>query len=236
MSEIFAALKIEQPVFLRLDGVNFSSLCDRIGLKKPFDKRLPEALAAASRSAFEKYNPRLAFIFSDELNFLFPPPFPFRGRLEKLNSILPSTVSGELSLILKVPTAFDCRTIIPGDAAGYLVERQGEAWRNHINAYAFHALLKEGTSPKQAASKLKGMKSAEIHEFMFRRDVNLAATPQWQRRGVMLYKRRYRKEGFNPKSGKKVEAERKRLIDDWELPIFHRPEGKSFLEGILEGL
>lgn len=235
MSEVFADLKIEHPVFFRIDGVNFSSLCEELGLLKPFDERFPEALAAASRGVFEKYNPRLAFIFSDEVNFLFLPPFPFEGRVEKLDSIVPSMVAGELSLILKTPAAFDSRTIISSSIVEYLVQRQGEAWRNHINGYAFHALLKELGSRRAAASRLKGMKSAEIHEFMSQRGVNLAETPQWQRRGVMLYKKRYRKEGFNPKSREKVAADRKRLVEDWGLPIFHRPEGRKFLEGIVEG-
>ena len=60
------------------------------------------------------------------------------------------------------------------------------------------------------------MKESEIHELVFRRGINLAKTPAWERRGVLIY----RKEG--------------KVIEDWELPLFGSEEGKRLLGEIIE--
>jgi len=59
--------------------------------------------------------------------------------------------------------------------------------------------------------KLRGLREKEIHELVFRKGINLARTPAWQRRGVIVC----RKEG-------KVAA-------DWDVPLFSAKEGKAFL-------
>ncbi len=233
MSDIFSGLRIDHPLFVRVDGVNFSRVCDGLVFERPYDERISRALVHASELVFERFDPKLAYLFSDEINFFFTPPLPYDGRLEKLDSIVPSLVAGCISLEFGAPVAFDSKVIIPEDPADYLVGRQGEAWRNHLNSYAFYALLEEGFNRKEAARKLKGMKGGEIHEFMFKRGINLAETPPWQRRGVMLYKEAYMKEGRDPRKGKKVLAERKRVVSNWEIPIFGAPEGRTFLEGFV---
>jgi len=40
-----------------------------------------------------------------------------------------------------------------------------------------------GHKPAEIAKKFKGLKAKESHEMMFKQGVNLAKTPQWQRRG-----------------------------------------------------
>ena len=49
----------------------------------------------------------------------------------------------------------------------------------------------------------------------FQKGINLAKTPVWQRRGVMVY----RKDG--------------RVVADWQPPLFSSAEGKGLLEQIL---
>jgi tRNA(His) guanylyltransferase len=113
------------------------------------------------------------------------------------------------------------------------VNRQDEAWRNHINAYCQQALITDGMKPRQAAVRLKGMPSRQLHEMMHDRGINLAKTPAWQRRGVLVYKKTSEKEGFNPVTKEKVKAIRSSVVVDDDLPLFTAPEGQAFLEKLI---
>jgi len=62
---------------------------------------------------------------------------------------------------------------------------------------------------------LRGLSGPQIHELVFQKGINLAKTPAWERRGVMVY----RKEG-------KVES-------DWNLPLYSSVEGSIFLKKIV---
>jgi len=64
--------------------------------------------------------------------------------------------------------------------------------------------------------------------------INLAKTPTWQRRGILLYFEEYLKEGVNKLTGEKVLTARRKLIENWELPIFNSPEGKNMLLKIIK--
>lgn len=110
-------------------------------------------------------------------------------------------------------------------------ERQDEAWRNHINSYAFYKLIEEGYSRREAAEILKGKKYKDIHEFLFKKGINLAKTPTWQRRGVLVYK--LRKEMSKKINDRVVKYYRNEIIVDWEIPLFSSEEGKRLLEKIL---
>jgi len=116
---------------------------------------------------------------------------PYSGRVEKIDSVIPSLVSATFTLRLQKTfgktdnVAFDSRVVIvPSENAvmNYLAWRQTNAWRNHNNAYAYWLFRKMGYKPLEAAKKLKGMKTEEIHETLFRHGINLAETPAWQRR------------------------------------------------------
>jgi len=50
---------------------------------------------------------------------------------------------------------------------------------------------------------------------MFRQGVNLAKTPQWQRRVILIHKQPLLKRANNGL------VERWRLMEDWNLPLFH---------------
>ncbi len=229
----FSSISFQHKIFVRVDGVNFSRKTEELQLEKPYDKRLIEALIEASKLVFEILNPKLAYIFSDEINFLFFPPLPYNGRFEKLNSIIPSIVSTKVSLIFKKELFFDSKIFCVNDdeIIQYLKERQDEAWRNHINSYAFYKLIEEGYSRREAAEILKGKKYKDIHEFLFKKGINLAKTPTWQRRGVLVYK--LRKEMSKKINDRVVKYYRNEIIVDWEIPLFSSEEGKRLLEKIL---
>ncbi len=235
--DIFSDLKLDHVVFIRTDGVNFSRACKELNLEKPYDIRLIEALIEASKKIFDLFSPKMAYMFSDEINFLFFPPLPYKGRIEKLDSIISSYVSSIVSLKFNKILAFDAKVLIvdSSEIIDYLIKRQNEAWRNHINSYAYYTLIKEGLSGKEAAQKLKGLKYQDLHELLFSRGINPAKTPLWQRRGVMLYKRKSIKKGFDPRTKKETVTMRTEIYEDWNLPNFNTEEGRNFLKTIIEG-
>jgi tRNA(His) 5'-end guanylyltransferase len=238
--ELFASITTVPPLIVRLDGRAFHRLAHVLGLAKPFDVRFSHAMAAVCRCllADSGLSPEFAYTFSDEIS-LYLGKLPFSGRVEKIDSVAASFAASALTLALEctMPIAFDARVIpaTPEYAVEYLVNRQDEAWRNHINAYCQQALVTEGMKPRQAAAKLKGIPSKDLHEMMHERGVNLAKTPAWQRRGVLVYKKAAEKEGYNPLTQEKVKAVRSRITIDNDLPLFSTPEGQSFLKKLVGG-
>jgi len=236
--EIFSNITTIPPVFVRLDGRAFHRLTAKLGLEKPFDDRFNDAMVTVSKAliADSGLSPEFAYTFSDEIS-CFLTKLPFSGRVEKIDSVAASFAASALTLSLGVnePLAFDARIIqaTPGSAVEYMVNRQDEAWRNHLNAYCQQALIVDGMSAKKAAATLKGMPAKELHELMHARGVNLAKTPAWQRRGVLIRKTVTEKVGYNPKTKKTVVTQRSAVTADHNLPLFTTPDGKAFLKKLL---
>jgi tRNA(His) guanylyltransferase len=236
--ELFGSLAMVPPIMVRLDGRAFHRLSRTLGLEKPFDRGFCEAMCAVCRDLLREsgLSPQFAYTFSDEISLYFA-DLPFRGRVEKIDSVCASYAASALTLALgcRRPLAFDARVIAmtPDAVAGYLFWRQQEAWRNHINAYCQQALIGEGMSAREAAAALKGRPSAELHEMMFSRGVNLAHTPAWQRRGVLVARGTVEKPGYNPVTGEEVDAVRTvvRVMED--LPLFSEPEGKVLVQSLV---
>jgi len=114
--------------------------------------------------------------------------------------------------------------------------RQDEAWRNHLNAYGQQALIGEGLDGTVAAEQLKGVPAKDLHEMMHARGLNLAKTPAWQRRGVLVHKKEVQKEGYNPIANKHVTVTRNMITADRDLPLFSTPEGQIFLKNLIGGV
>lgn len=235
--EIFSNLTIFPPVFVRLDGRAFHRLARALDLKRPFDPRFHAAMRSVCRYLLTRsgLTPHFAYTFSDEISLYFS-TLPFSGRVEKIDSVTAAVAASALTIELGClePLAFDARTIPAGGefAVEYLTSRQNEAWRNHINAYCQSALVDEGMNPREAATALVGMQSDAMHEFMFERGINLAGTPAWQRRGTLLYKEEYIKEGYNPLTGESVEAKRIRIREPEETPLFSTAEGVALIRSL----
>ena len=236
--EIFSAITTIPPVVVRLDGRAFHRLSDTLELEKPFDEFFHKAMVTACISlvADSGLNPDFAYTFSDEISLYFT-KLPFSGRVEKIDSVAASYAASSLTLALGGVTllSFDAR-VVPATtvfAVEYLVNRQAEAWRNHINGYCQRVLIEEGLSAKKAAEQLKGLPAKDLHEMMHSRGFNLATTPAWQRRGTLVYKEITEKEGYNPITKEIVIAERSAVVAEYELPLFTSPEGRVFLEKIL---
>jgi len=238
--EIFSKTCIppETPFFLRLDGWKFRKLSKTMKVEKPFDEKFTKCLVYSGKILFKKgLNPALIYVTSDELDILFLNAAPFRRRIEKIDSVLAGVVSSAFTLSLKKlfsmenAVAFDSRIIITSNdqkILEYLAWRQADTWRNHNNAYAYWVFRKIGHKPSEISKKLKGLKTEELHEIMFRQGINLAKTPQWQRRGILIYKQPFLK---------KIEnhfAKRWKINENWKVPLFTSEDGVNLIKQILE--
>jgi tRNA(His) guanylyltransferase len=231
---IYADIKAIPPLIVRVDGRNFRHLL-RGDFEKPYDERFAKGMAESAVLFFEQsgFDPALAYIFSDEINLYFP-HVPFKGRIEKLDSVIAGFLASALTIVVdfEKAVAFDARVIpVCGgeEALRYFEQRQAEAWRNHLNAYGYYGLQASGLSEKEAEKRLKGMKAAQVHELLFRHGINLNETPTWQRRGMVVAKERYEKEGYNPKTVKDVAVTRYKIVQFWDLPLFRSAEGQELL-------
>jgi len=237
--EVFSQLRVppETPFFVRLDGRRFQAISDRVGAKKPFDEGFAKCLVASTSALFRNITDlSLAYVVSDEVNALFFYDAPFKRRVEKTNSVLASVISSAFALSVQtifgkpLAVSFDSRIVVlPSDrVAEYLAWRQRAAWRNHNNAYAYWLLRRRGCKPSEAAKMLKGLKTKDIHEMLFREGINLAKTPVWQRRGILLYREPYEKQ-----AGSRV-VTRYRIKENWSLSLFSSSDGKALTQQILE--
>jgi tRNA(His) 5'-end guanylyltransferase len=242
--EIYSGIEIpDKPVFVRLDGWKFHGLCQKLKLRRPYDRFFAAALAEASKPFFSIFGANLAYIFSDEINLLFlrRPGF---ARIEKIDSVFAGIASSVFTAAMRkkfrrMPAvAFDCRAIPmlrKPDIARYLIWRQAECFRNHNNSWAHHALVKSGLSPAAAQRRLSGMGTAQIRKMLKEQfGLDLWATPTWQRNGLLMYKERYLKTGWDPIKKKKVRVERWRLKIDWSPPLFREKAGKTLLKKALQ--
>lgn len=236
--EIYTDIRALSPFIVRLDGRAFHRFSKEQQFTRPFDERFADAMAHVTLALLQDsgFSPAFGYTFSDEISLFFSTS-PFDGRVEKTDSVLASFAASALTiqLSLQTPVAFDAR-IIPVNSdhiIPYLAWRQDEAWRNHINGWSQALLIQEGAEPDEAARRLDKVKSSDLHELCFRRGVNLAGTPAWQRRGILVYRKEVHKEGFNPITGEKSDVVRRTLTIDWDLPLFAKPEGIELVRKIL---
>ena len=238
--ELFSQLRVASTAVVRVDGRGFSKALHKLEFKKPYDIRFAEGMARSTHDFFSKsgINPTLAYLFSDEINLIFVQDMPFNGRLEKIDSVIPSFIASALTINLGIaqPLSFDSRVSIidRNDITEYLNWRQDECWRNLVSSYGYYLLRDDGMGAKQAAEKLKGMKSEMLHQLAWEHGINLAETPAWQRRGIMVYKQMFEKQGHNPLTGEESKAMRSEVVQDWELPLFKSEDGEQLISSIIQ--
>jgi len=244
--ELLSEVRVPPGLFfvIRCDGRGFRELCDEAGFAKPFDESFARLMVNSARAVYEGgFNPLFTYIQSDEASFLFNGEHTFNRRVEKLVSIIPSLMSSRATVEIEhrlgrwVAVAFDARVVLLSRdlVVDYMAWRQREAWRNHVNSYAYYTLLSKGLTPREASARLRGLKAEGLHDLVFKElGINLAATPTWQRRGIALVWVREVVEGFNPVKGRREEALRVRLREVWDLPLFNSEEGRKLIESSME--
>ena len=85
-----------------------------------------------------------------------------------------------------------------------------------------------GHKPLEVAKMLRGLKTQDIHETLFRHGINLAETPLWQRRGTLIYREPYQKQVEDK------QVTRWKINENWTLPQFSSREGQVLIQKILE--
>ena len=230
--EIYSQIKVSPSniVVLRLDGRGFHKLTSALDLNKPYDETFRDVMINTAKQVLNEFQPYFIYTFSDELNILLK-EIPFNARIEKLDSVFASyTTSVFQKELLNIGTDLDELPIISFDSRvipltndtipKYFKSRQDEAWRNCINGHTYW-LLRESMSKKEANDLINGLKSSDMHELMFNKgNINLSQVPNWQKRGIGIYKTLKEIEGFNPKKQLKTTSFRHKIEVDCNLPIF----------------
>ena len=209
----------------RLDGRGFTRLTKEvIKYEAPFDVKFRNAMVNTAKSLMNcGFQVVYAFTESDEISLLFDVSENAFGRkVRKYNSTLAAEASAAFSLQVGMVATFDCRMVpLPNieKVKDYFIWRQEDANRNALNSHCYWMLRKEGMSIHKATNELKGKGVSFKNELLFSRGVNYDNLPSWQKRGIGLWKEEYGKEAINPITGEKVIAMRKRVYEEYELPV-----------------
>ena len=232
--EIYSSLKVPKnsKIIVRLDGRSFHQLACDLNLVKPYDENFYNVMSEVCEDLFKEFSPLFVYTFSDEISLILD-QVPFDGRFEKINSVIPSFATGSFVIHyntdFKKPPAFDSR-IIPiqdDDIIKYFRWRQYEAWRNCVNSHGIY-FLKNKYSNTEANDKIKGMKLNEIHDLLFKNGINLNDVENYKKRGIGVYRKYKKIEGFNKKENKNQISYRSYVYTDFDLPIIN----KKFFESI----
>ncbi|MEL6110752.1 MAG: tRNA(His) guanylyltransferase Thg1 family protein [Planctomycetota bacterium] len=208
----------------RLDGRCFTrltkELCD---FEVPFDRRFSDLMVATAQSLMNcGFKVLFAFTESDEISLLLDPrERQFGRKLRKLNSILAGETSAQFSLRLGRAASFDCRiSQLPSEdrVVDYFRWRSQDAARNTLNAWCYWKLRAQGISKRAAADRLTGMPLDHKHAFLLSCGIRFHELPEWQRCGIGLYWKEYRKPATDPRTDKHIFAVRRRIQVDRELP------------------
>lgn len=210
----------------RLDGRGFTKLTKerRAELERPFDVRVRDWMIATCEHLMGcGFAVVYAYTQSDEISLLLHPDERAFGRkLRKVISVLAGEASGRFSLLLGEPACFDCRVSeLPTVelVTEYFRWRSEDAARNSLSSHCYWALRAAGKSEGAATAALAGLGPDAKHELLFGMGTNFNDLPAWQKRGVGLSWETYVKEAHNPRTGEVVQATRRRVAVDLELPI-----------------
>lgn len=224
--EVYSSLKVPKnsKIIIRLDGRSFHKLADDLNLIKPYDDNFYQVFSKVCTDLFKEFSPVFVYAFSDEISLLFD-KVPFNGRLEKLDSVIASFAASSFVINYKTefkkPPAFDSR-IIPisdEDILKYFKWRQDESWRNCVNSHGI-TYLKTKYSNNEANDKIKGMNLNDVHELLFKNNINLNDVETYKKRGIGVYRKNKKIVGFNKKENKDQISYRSYVYTDWQLPIF----------------
>jgi tRNA(His) 5'-end guanylyltransferase len=206
---------------VRTDGHNFHELTKH--LLKPFDPYFMGIMDTVALGVSRLTNPICAYTQSDEISFVFgPTEVAYNRRRHKFISLMASHCAVSFVHHSNLPGGFDARIIELDDwslVCAYLTERQEDAYRNCVNAYALYGLaMHENLTTSQATAKLKGLNQTQL--------INLInGWLEWEKvqgrekNGSLTRKFSFTKVGFDPIHNTLVEAERNR----WDLdpaPMF----------------
>ena len=224
--EVYSFLRVPKSskIIIRLDGRSFHKLAHDLKLNKPYDENFYNVISKVCEDLFEEFSPLFVYTFSDEISLILD-NVPFEGRVEKIDSVVASFTASSFVMHynadFRKPPAFDSR-IIPisdDDVLKYFKWRQDECWRNCVNSHGI-SYLKSKYSNDEANDKINGLKLNEIHELLFQNGINLNDVETYKKRGIAVYRKHKKVEGFNKYKNKNQISFRSYVYTDWEVPKF----------------
>lgn len=227
----------EMYIVARIDGRSFTKLTKEThNFEAPFDERFRDLMVETLKHLMScGFNVTFGFTESDEISLLFDyNETSFSRKTRKLISILAGEASAKFSALLGAVGAFDCRlSELPNKqlVEDYFRWRNEDAHRNALNAHCYWRLRKENFTQSEATAKIKSLSIAEKNELLFQYGVNFNELPNWQKRGIGVYWKDTKKEGFNPKTNQKIMVDRRELFTDFELPM--RDDYNLFIRELL---
>jgi len=209
----------------RIDGRNFTMLTKK---KHPFDTPFDESFRDMMIQTTEHlmdcgFRVIYGYTESDEISLLFHPDETTFGRkLRKFNSILAGEASAKFSLLLINIGVFDCRiSELPNLelVVDYFRWRNEDAHRNALNAHCYWQLRNQGNTAEYTTQFLTNKSVAEKNELLFSLGLNFNDIPNWQKRGIGLYREEYTKTDINRETQDAVTSTRRRIKADFEIPM-----------------
>ncbi|MET3500387.1 tRNA(His) 5'-end guanylyltransferase [Mucilaginibacter rubeus] len=224
-------------IVARIDGRSFTRLTKETHkFEAPFDEKFRDLMVETVKHLMNcGFNVIYGYTESDEISLLLHPNENLFGRkTRKYISILASEASAKFSASLGSVAAFDCRlSELPNRnlVEDYFRWRNEDAHRNALNAHCYWRLRQDGFTMNEATLKIEGMSIANKNELLFQYGVNFNNLPAWQKRGIGLYWKDLKKEGFNPKTDEHVLINRRALYTNMELPM--RDEYNKFIHDLV---
>ena len=209
----------------RLDGRNFTRLTkETYAFEAPFDDKFRDLMIDTLKHLMNcGFKVIYGYTESDEISLLFDLNENAFGRKHrKYTSILAGEASAKFSSLLGGMGVFDCRIAELPNAElvmDYFRWRNEDAYRNALNAHCYWRLRQEQLNSTQATRRLEKLSVAQKNELLFQYGINFNDLPNWQKRGIGAYWKRYSKEGQNPVLGQSARVERSALYIDLDLPM-----------------
>ncbi|OQP47462.1 guanylyltransferase [Niastella yeongjuensis] len=225
-------------IVARIDGRSFTKLTKEVHkFNAPFDERFRDLMVETVKHLMNcGFNVIYGYTESDEISLLFNHNETAFGRkTRKFISILAGEASAKFSSLLGDVGAFDCRlSELPNKqlVQDYFRWRNEDAHRNALNAHCYWRLRKDNLSQGEATSKIEGLSIAAKNELLYQYGINFNELPNWQKRGIGVYWKDVKKEGFNPKTNQTVLVDKRELYTDFELPM--RDDYNQFVKTLME--
>jgi tRNA(His) guanylyltransferase len=225
-------------IVARIDGRSFTKLTKEVHkFKAPFDEKFRDLMVETVKHLMNcGFKVIYGFTESDEISLLFHHnEMAFSRKTRKFISILAGEASAKFSSLLGDVGAFDCRlSELPNKklVEDYFRWRNEDAHRNALNAHCYWRLRQDSFSQNEATSKIEGLSIAAKNELLFQYGINFNEIPTWQKRGIGVYWKDVKKEGFNPKTNQTVLADKRELFTDFELPM--RDDYNQFISELID--
>ncbi len=212
-------------IVVRLDGRGFTRQTKEVwDLEAPFDSKFRDVMLTTTEHLVNcGLSVMYGYTQSDEISLLLHRDAENFGRkTRKIISVLSGEASACFTYAFGSMACFDARisqltseTLV----RDYFNWRHEDAHRNALSAHCYWLLRKKGSSAQSANHELFGLSGSQKNEFLFQNGINFNDLPMWQKRGCAVYWEDYLKPAIDQKTGEAVQAYRRRLIRNLELPL-----------------